>query len=153
MYKSPSDGNDIISAPSISNGVKHHSANYQTFSDPESKLKGVKPIFIKESNFFGNKTSPKELWITHVEIYKALEHTIKPQFVRGIQRIKQMWRIYLDNEVDRMLLLTEDITLKKNKKVPLHSQNPYYQNDEWLTTTIIVKNIPLAADDGQIDIN
>ena len=61
-----------------------------------------------------------------------------------------MWRIYLDNEVDRMLLLTEGITLR-NKSVPLHSQNPYYQKDEWLTTTVRVENIPLSADDGKID--
>ncbi|CAG2224992.1 unnamed protein product [Mytilus edulis] len=122
----------------------------EAYSDPEPKLTGVKPIFIKESDFFGNKSPPKELWITHVEIYKALEHKIKPQFVRGIQRIKQMWRIYLDTEEDRMLLLTEGITLR-NKTIPLHSQIPYYQKDEWLTTTIRVKNIPLSADDGQID--
>ncbi|VDI33061.1 Hypothetical predicted protein [Mytilus galloprovincialis] len=148
--KSPSGGSENISAPSFSNVVKHHNANYQAYSDPEPKLTGVKPIFIKESDFFGNKSPPKELWITHVEIYKALEHKIKPQFVRGIQRIKQMWRIYLDTEEDRMLLLTEGITLR-NKTIPLHSQNPYYQKDEWLTTTIRVKNIPLSADDGQID--
>ncbi|CAC5395426.1 unnamed protein product [Mytilus coruscus] len=148
--KSQSDGSDKTSAPSVSNVVKHHSVNYQAYSDPEPKLKGVKPIFIKESDFFGNKTPPKELWITHVEIYKALEHKIKPQFVRGIQRIKQMWRIYLDSEVDRMLLLTEGITLR-NKSVPLHSQNPYYQKDEYITTTVRVKNIPLSADDGKID--
>ncbi|CAG2193324.1 unnamed protein product [Mytilus edulis] len=148
--KSPSGGSENISAPSFSNVVKHHSANYQAYSDPEPKLTGVKPIFIKESDFFGNKSPPKELWITHVEIYKALEHKIKPQFVRGIQRIKQMWRIYLDTAEDRMLLLTEGITLR-NKTIPLHSQNPYYQKDEWLTTTIRVKNIPLSADDGQID--
>ncbi|CAC5389816.1 unnamed protein product [Mytilus coruscus] len=75
---------------------------------------------------------------------------IKPQFVRGIQRIKQMWRIYLDSEVDRMLLLTEGITLR-NKLLPLHSQNQYYQKDEYITTTVRVKNIPLSAGDGQID--
>ncbi|CAG2188987.1 unnamed protein product [Mytilus edulis] len=133
--KSPSGGSENISAPSFSNVVKHHSANYQAYSDPEPKLTGVKPIFIKESDFFGNKSPPKELWITHVEIYKALEHKIKPQFVRGIQSC---------------MLLTEGITLR-NKTIPLHSQNPYYQKDEWLTTTIRVKNIPLSADDGQID--
>ena len=148
--KSSSGGSENISAPSFSNVVKYHSANYQAYSDPKPKLTGVKPIFIKESDFFSNKSPPKELWITHVEIYKALEHKIKPQFVRGIQRIKQMWRIYLDNEEDRMLLLTEGITLR-NKTIPLHSQNPYYQKDELLTTTIRVKNIPLSADDGQID--
>ncbi|CAC5365637.1 unnamed protein product [Mytilus coruscus] len=115
-----------------------------------TKAKRSKTIFIKESDFFGNKTPPKELWITHVEIYTALEHKIKPQFGRGIQRIKQMWRIYLDSEVDRMLLLTEGITLR-NKSVPLHSQNPYYQKDEYITTTVREKNIPLSADDGQID--
>ncbi|CAC5415209.1 unnamed protein product [Mytilus coruscus] len=61
-----------------------------------------------------------------------------------------MWRIYLDSQVDRMLLLTEGITLR-NKSVPLHSQNPYYQKNEYITTTVRVKNIPLSADDGQTD--
>ncbi|VDI63363.1 Hypothetical predicted protein [Mytilus galloprovincialis] len=49
-----------------------------------------------------------------------------------------------------MLLLTEGITLR-NKSIPLHSQNPYYQKDEWLTTTVRVENIPLSADDEGAD--
>ncbi|CAG2202099.1 unnamed protein product [Mytilus edulis] len=61
-----------------------------------------------------------------------------------------MWRIYMDNEGDRLSLLVQGLNLR-GRQVPLLSQNPHnphtLQKD---TIRIKVKNIPLSADDGQI---
>ncbi|CAC5417598.1 unnamed protein product [Mytilus coruscus] len=61
-----------------------------------------------------------------------------------------MWRIYMDNEGDRLSLLVQGVNIR-GRQVPLHSQSPHnpstLQND---TIRIKVKNIPLSADDGQI---
>jgi hypothetical protein len=68
----------------------------------------------------------------------------------GIQRIRDMWGIYMDNEEDRLSLLVQGLVLR-GRQIPLHSQNPYNpgrtQPD---TIRIKVKNVPLSADDGQI---
>jgi hypothetical protein len=61
-----------------------------------------------------------------------------------------MWRIYMDNEEDRLSLLVQGLVLR-DRQIPLHSQHPYNpcraQPD---TIRIKVKNVPLSADDGQI---
>ncbi|VDI54006.1 Hypothetical predicted protein [Mytilus galloprovincialis] len=63
--------------------------------------------------------------------------------VTGIQRIPDMWRIYMDNEEDKLSLLVTGMNLR-GRKVSLHSQNP--RNPGRIT----VKNVPISADDGQI---
>ncbi|CAG2217320.1 unnamed protein product [Mytilus edulis] len=61
-----------------------------------------------------------------------------------------MWRLYMDNEEDRLSLLVTGLNLR-GRQVPLYSQNP--RNPGRLqenTIRIKVKNVPLSADDGQI---
>jgi hypothetical protein len=57
----------------------------------------------------------------------------------------------MDNEEDRQSLLVQGINLR-GRQIPLHLQNPHnpsrYQPD---TIRIKIKNVPLSADDGQID--
>ena len=92
----------------------------------------------------------RSLWLTNVEIYKAIGVRVPSQCIQGIQRIRDMWRIYMDNEEDRLSLLVQGLVLR-GRQIPLHSQNPYNpgrtQPD---TIRIKVKNVPLSADDGQI---
>ena len=92
----------------------------------------------------------RSLWLTNVEIYNAIGVRVPSQCIKGIQRIRDMWRIYMDNEEDRMTLLVQGVVLR-GRQIPLHSQNPYNpgrtQPD---TIRIKVKNVPLSADDGQI---
>ena len=94
--------------------------------------------------------SARSLWLTNVEIYKAIGVRVPSQCIKGIQRIREMWRIYMDNEEDRLSLLVQGLALR-GRQIPLHSQNPYNpgrtQPD---TTRIKVKNVPLSADDEQI---
>jgi hypothetical protein len=84
-------------------------------------------------------------WISHPSI------AMQAQCIKGIQRVRKMWRIYMDNEEDRQSLLVQGINLR-GRQIPLHLQNPHnpsrYQPD---TIRIKIKNVPLSADDGQID--
>jgi hypothetical protein len=41
------------------------------------------------------------MWVTHVEIYKTIGAIVDPAAIKGIQRVRSMWRIYMDNEIDR----------------------------------------------------
>ena len=42
--------------------------------------------------------------LTNVEIYKAVGPA---KCIKGIQRIRDMWRIYMDNTEDRITLIVE----------------------------------------------
>ncbi|CAG2234765.1 unnamed protein product [Mytilus edulis] len=116
-------------------------------SDPSDL---VKPIFLKDQDVHGSEKPPRAQWLTNVEIFKSISAKVPKQCIKGIQRIREMWRIYMDNEGDRLSLLVQGLNLR-GRQVPLHSQNPHnpstLQKD---TIRIKVKNIPLSADDGQI---
>jgi hypothetical protein len=43
---------------------------------------------------------------------------------KGYTAIRDMWRIYMDNEEDRLSLLVQGLVLR-GRQIPLHSQNPY----------------------------
>ncbi|CAG2245728.1 unnamed protein product [Mytilus edulis] len=59
-----------------------------------------------------------------------------------------MWRLYMDNEEDRLSLLVTGLYLR-GRQVPL--QNPRNRGRlQENTIRIKVKNVPLSADDGQI---
>jgi hypothetical protein len=61
-----------------------------------------------------------------------------------------MWRIYMDNEEDRLSLLVQGLVLR-GRQIPLHSQNPYNPDrTQPDTIRIKVRNVPLSADDEQI---
>jgi hypothetical protein len=110
----------------------------------------VKPIFLKDQDVHGSVKPPRTQWLTNIEIYMAIGFKVPAECIKGIQRIRKMWRIYMDTEGDRLSLLVQGINLR-GRQVPLHSQN--HHNTSRLqpdTIRIKVKNIPLSADDGQI---
>ena len=111
----------------------------------------VKPIFLKDSDVHGSVKPERSMWITNVEIYKAVGEKVPAECIKGIQRIREMWRIYMDNEEDKLSLLVQGINLR-GRQVALHSQNPHNPSNllQPDTIRIKVKNVPLSADDGQI---
>lgn len=94
--------------------------------------------------------SARSLWLINVEIYKTIGVKVPSQCIKDIQRIREMWRIYMDNAEYRLSLLVQGLVLR-GRQIPLHAQNPHNpcrtQPD---TIRIKVKNVPLSADDGQI---
>ena len=123
--------------------------NTNTKSNTSSEK--VKPVFLKDEDVFGSSMKPaRSLWQTNVEIYKAIGVRVPSQCIKGIQRIREMWRIYMDNEEDRLALLVHGLVLR-GRQIPLHAQNPYNPDrTQPDTIRIKVKNVPLSADDGQI---
>jgi hypothetical protein len=97
--------------------------NTNTKSNTSSEK--VKPVFLKDEDVFGSSMKPaRSLWQTNVEIYKAIGVRVPSQCIKGIQRIREMWRIYMDNEKDRLALLVHGLVLRV-RQIPLHAQNPY----------------------------
>jgi hypothetical protein len=83
----------------------------------------VKPMFLKDQDVHGSVKTPRTQWLTNVEIYMAIGSKVPSECIKEIKRIRVMWRIYMDNEGDRLSLLVQGINLR-GRQVPLHSQNP-----------------------------
>ena len=45
-------------------------------------------------------------------IYKAIGMKVHAKCMKGTQRVREIWRMYIDNEEDRLTLVTQDITLR-----------------------------------------
>ncbi|CAC5376183.1 unnamed protein product [Mytilus coruscus] len=71
----------------------------------EQYLSTVKPVFLLESDIFGNVRN-RENFLTHEEVYKGMALVVPGNTLQGLQRINGMWRIYVDSEEYRITLLT-----------------------------------------------
>lgn len=129
--------------------VAESPSNNTVTNDNSNSFQAVKPVFIKEKEIHGMDKPPKEFWVSNVELYKAIGNVIPPMHISGIQRIHTYWRIYLDNDEDKMTILTQGITLR-DKSINVYEHNPRYA-DKPYSISVRVKNVPLSADDGQIE--
>ncbi|VDI50014.1 Hypothetical predicted protein [Mytilus galloprovincialis] len=120
-------------------------------SDESDFISSVKPVFSQESDLFGSITNPmKSLYLTTNEMFEAIDKVVPKRSIKGLQRIRGLWRIYLDNEKERELLVSNGLELR-GRSVLVYSRNPRVRSYENSTDIKIrVKDIPLSADDGQI---
>ncbi|CAG2245526.1 unnamed protein product [Mytilus edulis] len=118
-----------------------------------STMSGVKPVFVQEIDVFGSLTdrvTTKTLYLTNVEMYQTLGYSVEARSIIGLQRIRGLWRIYLDCETARDHLICKGVEIR-GKKVNIYSRNPRVTTHEDIDTVRIrVKDVPLSADDGQI---
>lgn len=105
-------------------------------------------VFLKESSLFGDRKPTKSEWLTHTELYMALSDRIDSSHITGLQRVRGLWRIYIDNLNDKVKLMAEGVNLR-GKVLPVLNTNPQRPDGEG-TVRVRVKNIPLSADDGMI---
>lgn len=113
-------------------------------------ISNVLPVFIEEADMLGVKKSPQRVFIAHIDMYKAITCVIPSKFLKGLQRIRGLWRIYLDSEDARSSLISKGIVFK-GRYVQLHARNPRVTNNYAPNSIRIrVKDIPLSADDSQI---
>ena len=128
---------------------------YASVTDPRKSdvVNGVTPVFILESDLFGDVKPTREQYVTHTELYKAIDRHVSASHLKAIQRVSGgMWRIYFDSEDDRNTLIMNSLVVRE-KMIPVHSVNPRvkvhaYRGPEYLK--VRVKNVPCSADDGQI---
>ena len=66
----------------------------------------------------------------------------------GIQRVGSLWRLYIQDTVNRVKLLAGIASLR-GKTVQLYEKNPYVP-DRSDQVRVRIKNIPLSADDSII---
>ena len=116
--------------------------------DIADKLGSVKPIFILESDIFGDSRSNPQQYLTHIEVFKAIARRIPAKHLSGLQRVRGMWRLYMDNEDTKQDLISKGLSLR-NKSLQMYTINPrisYYDD----TVRIRVKDVPLSVGDDVI---
>ncbi|VDI28007.1 Hypothetical predicted protein [Mytilus galloprovincialis] len=90
------------------------SPRYQPSND--QSVSEVKTIFILEQDLFGSSKPSQDQYLTHLELYRAVEHLVDPSHLKALQRVRGLWRLYFDNHKDRDKTLTNG----KYKAVVLH---------------------------------
>jgi hypothetical protein len=83
----------------ISTFVSHKDrAGFIDAPKTSSSLRKTGLTFSLDELLFVSMKPARSLWLTNVEIYKAIGVRVPTQCIKGIQRIRDMWRIYMDNE-------------------------------------------------------
>ncbi|CAG2249351.1 unnamed protein product [Mytilus edulis] len=137
---------DVVSQPAY-----HKHTNFYPIHEGLEELRSVKPVFILETDLFGNTELQQKDFLQHEEVYKSIGSEVPRFQMKGLQRVKGMWRIYLAQELARDHLLTRGVSIRnklltvydKNPRIPVAEQRPEYLR-------IRVSNIPLSAEDGMI---
>ena len=66
-------------------GKENENTNTNINTKSNSSSEKVKPIFLKDEDVFGSSMKPaRSLWLTNVEIYKAIEVRVPSQCIKGI---------------------------------------------------------------------
>ena len=78
---------------------------------------------------------------------------VKKDNVDGVQRIGQLWRIYLKTAVSRLELLARRSLLIQGSSVPLYEQNPFKTSQlspDDIKDKLIIKNLPLSVSNKEV---
>ena len=116
-------------------------------SDTDSIYKDTaKPVFLKNRDVLPAEGKV----LSHEELYLALHKQLKSlKNLKGLQKIGGLWRIYLNDRVDRIALISSGLNVR-GTLTPIYDTNPYLQNAESPTMRITVKDIPLSVNDDVI---
>ncbi|XP_071160917.1 protein starmaker-like [Mytilus edulis] len=55
-------------------------------SSNDQSVSEVKPIFILEQDLFGSSKPSQDQYLTHLELYRAVEHLVDPSHLKALQR-------------------------------------------------------------------
>ncbi|CAG2209533.1 unnamed protein product [Mytilus edulis] len=107
---------------------------------------------VPDAVFMNNKALTylpnKDQFLTHIELCKIIDANVcLGSHIKGLQRVKGMWRIYLDNDSERESMVTSGLVIR-DKLVNVYTRNPriiIHENPNHLKVRI--KNVPCSADD------
>ena len=80
-------------------------------------LESVKPVFIKDKDI-GDDT------ITAINICNAVTRVVGTSKLEGVQKIGNIWRVYLKDMSTRLELTVKEQIVINGKAVPVYDQNP-----------------------------
>jgi hypothetical protein len=110
---------------------------------------GVPTVYLKEYDVFGWRKPGKPLqWLEPSEIYTELIKVVEPCNIKGLQRVRGMWRIHFATLNDKVKVMASGVHLR-GRKISVLSTFPTRLDGE-RTVRIRIKNIPLTIDDEEV---
>ena len=109
-------------------------------------MESVPPLFIKDRDI-GSEVTP-------LQMCNAIVRVIGVAKLDGVQRINNLWRLYVKERAARLELYIKETLLINNKHVPLYDQNPHITNQltpRKKNDKLTVKNIPLSVSNNMIE--
>ncbi|CAG2248470.1 unnamed protein product [Mytilus edulis] len=82
-----------------------------------------------EQDLFGTSKPSPDQYLTHLELYRAVEHIVDPSHLKALQRVRGLWRLYFDNHEDRDKTLTNGLVIRK-KLIQTYARNPKTAENE-----------------------
>lgn len=105
---------------------------------------GSKPVFIRHRDIpNADNNMPKG-----EEIYVSLSKLMDVKLIVGVQKVRGLWRIYIDSKEARVALISEGMMLR-GVKTNVYDKNPYINENEDFTR-LTIKDIPLSVNDELI---
>lgn len=105
---------------------------------------GSKPVFIRHRDIPNAENNTP----TGEEIYVSLSKRIDTKLIVGVQKVRGLWRIYIESKEARVALISEGLVLR-GAKTNVYDKNPYLnENEELMRLTI--KDVPLSVNDELI---
>lgn len=113
---------------------------------------GVTPLFVKHRDL-GLDINVR---LSVLDFCKELYHVIDRKDIEGAQRIRGLWRIYLNNQEAKTKLYTNGFTFR-GMSVTIYEHNPFLLNEENNDPTkklmkVFVQNLPLSVSNQEIEL-
>ena len=103
-----------------------------------------KPVFVKHRDI--PDAYERDFYTEHM--YKTLAQTVSSREITGIQKIRGLWRLYIESQKTRIELITGGLKVR-NVSVAVYDSNPFLTHGED-TLRVRVKDVPLSASDSLI---
>ena len=103
-----------------------------------------KPVFIRHRDIQNAENNTP----TGEEIYVSLSKKVHSKLIVGVQKVRGLWRIYIDSKEARVALISEGVMLR-GVKTNVHDKNPYLNENEGLMR-LTIKDVPLSVNDELI---
>lgn len=114
--------------------------------------RGIHPVFVKH----GDLGLSMNQQLKEYDMCKEICKVVNRDDLEGIQRVRGLWRIYLNTAESRLKLLVMGFSIR-GISVPIYDQNPFRPIDEnndplQKTIKVTVSNLPLSLANTEIEI-
>ena len=113
--------------------------------------RGIHPVFVKHSDMGLDMNHQ----LREFDLCKELWKVIRREELEGVQRVRGLWRIYINVETARVKLLSEGFSFN-GLSIRLYDENPFRQSQEIKdrsirTTKVIISNLPLSIANEEVE--
>lgn len=84
-----------------------------------------------------------------VEICRAAEESAGPNVIEGAQLVRNLWRVYTQNDEGRVKLLSTGFMVRGIRIQPL-DKNPFTRHEENDTIRVTIRRLPLSVDNDAV---